>query len=110
MLVKLYDNENISTTRLDLKPDSTDIGGTSGTTELITFISSFPMSKVGSAETVPEIYIEFDAIREKGPDYIIIDWQGKEIRLLRSEYKYRGITSDGKPFILIYKDIYQYKF
>jgi len=68
------------------------------------------MSKVGSAETVPEIYIEFDAIREKGPDYIIIDWQGKEIRLLRSEYKYRGITSDGKPFILIYKDIYQYKF
>ena len=54
--------------------------------------------------------VEFSSLVEKGNGYLVILWHGKEIRLLRSEYSYRGTSVDGKAFIVVPNQIYENKF
>jgi hypothetical protein len=58
----------------------------------------------------PYVRVEFSSILERGRGYIIILWQGKEVRLSKDEYSYRGTTEDGKLFIMVSDNIYNSKF
>jgi hypothetical protein len=61
-------------------------------------------------ESKPSNRVEFTEIVEEGSKYIIILWQGKEIRLSYLEYNYRGTTKEGKQFIVVPGDIFLQKF
>ena len=54
--------------------------------------------------------VKFSSIVEKGSGYLVILWQGKKIHLQRSEYHYRGTTTDGQEYIVIPTYIYRLKF
>jgi hypothetical protein len=70
--------------------------------KILTFVDDYSDSELRR--------ITFTSIIEKGPQYLLISWQGKRIKLLRSEYKYRGEGEDGRPFIVVPESIYQRKF
>ena len=56
------------------------------------------------------IRVKFTSIVQKGSGYIIILFQGREIRLQRSEYNYRGTTKGKQLFIVVPIDVYDSKF
>ena len=79
------------------------IGGIGGDAESFIFPSL-------ESKNIPSNRVEFSSIIEKDSRYLIILWQGKKIRLQRSEYNYRGITKEGNLYIIVPKHIYESKF
>jgi hypothetical protein len=56
------------------------------------------------------VRVIYSSVVEKGSGYIIILWQGKKIRLRRSEYNQRGTTKEGKLYMVVPDYIYRRRF
>ncbi len=62
-------------------------------------------------ESKQPVSVEISSIVEQTGKYIIVIWQSKEIRLLRSEYNYTTVSiDDGKQSIVVPKEVYLEKF
>jgi hypothetical protein len=81
-------------------------GGVSGVTDK--FI--FPSPEMESRQSKSTIRVEYTKIVKKGRGYLIILWQGKEIRLSRVEYNYLVESDDGKQLIVVPEEVYLEKF
>ena len=90
------------------------IGGMNGPTD--TFILSQPETGdttdvlAAKNEDNPFVCVEISSIVKKTVKYIIVLWQGNEIRLLSSEYNYTVRADDGKQSIVVPKEVYLEKF
>jgi len=92
-------------------------GGQVGAKEIYVFVedSVYDGNKKGHLQELSNVdkshvRVEFSSIVEKGRGYIIILWQGKEIKLSSSEYNYRTEAEDGRQFIIVPNYVYDSKF
>ena len=61
-------------------------------------------------KSIHTVKVKISSIIEEGSDYIIIEWQGKEVRLLRSEYVYTASGGVEGKIIVVPKEVYETKF
>jgi hypothetical protein len=86
------------------------VGGIHGDIGTFIFPPSEMESKPSPGVEFKPFRVEFTEIVEEGSGYIIILWQGKEIRLSNSEYNFRWTIEEGKQFMEVPQVIYLQKF
>jgi len=69
-----------------------------------------PADELESRHMGKTVEVTLSSIVERGTDFVIVHWRGKDIRLLKTEYQYIATVNEGKQILVVSKDIYEGKF
>ena len=83
---------------------------TAQTDSISTSTSKIPSIKKIKEKIDTSVRVEISDIVDKTSSYIVVIWQGKKIYLSSSEYEHWVLTTDGKKYIVVPREVYESKF